>query len=91
MRLRVLCLALLLAVPAVPVARAQDPLEGKWWKRPGIASQLGLTAEQQDQIEKTFAELTAEEKAQYSHRGAAFRQFLDWADHLPDLHPHSAT
>ena len=43
------------------------------------------------QVEKTFAELTAEEKAQYSHRGAAFRQFLDWADHLPDLHPHSAT
>lgn len=30
------------------------------------------------QIQKTFAELGAEEKAQYSHRGAAFRQFLDW-------------
>jgi XTP/dITP diphosphohydrolase len=30
------------------------------------------------QIEKTFAELTAEEKAQYSHRGAAFRKFLEW-------------
>jgi XTP/dITP diphosphohydrolase len=30
------------------------------------------------QIQKTFAELTAEEKAQYSHRGAAFRQFLSW-------------
>ena len=43
------------------------------------------------QVEKTFAELTAEEKAKYSHRGAAFRQFLDWADHLQDLHPHSAT
>jgi len=42
------------------------------------------------QIEKTFAELTAEEKAQYSHRGAAFRQFLDWADHQADLHPHNA-
>lgn len=42
------------------------------------------------QIEKTFAELTAEEKAKYSHRGAAFRQFLEWADHLSDLHPHSA-
>ena len=40
------------------------------------------------QIEKTFAELTAEEKARYSHRGAAFRQFLEWADHLGDLHPH---
>lgn len=30
------------------------------------------------QIDKTFAELTAEEKARYSHRGAAFRHFLDW-------------
>jgi len=29
-------------------------------------------------IRKTFAELTPEEKAQYSHRGAAFRQFLEW-------------
>jgi XTP/dITP diphosphohydrolase len=29
-------------------------------------------------IEKTFAELTPEEKARYSHRGTAFRQFLDW-------------
>ena len=42
------------------------------------------------QIRKTFAELTAEEKAQYSHRGAAFRQFLEWADHLEELHPHNA-
>lgn len=42
------------------------------------------------QIEKTFAELTAEEKAKYSHRGAAFRQFLEWADHLGDLHAHNA-
>lgn len=30
------------------------------------------------QIHKTFAELSHEEKSQYSHRGAAFRQFLDW-------------
>ena len=29
-------------------------------------------------IGKTFAELTAEEKARYSHRGAAFRKFLEW-------------
>jgi XTP/dITP diphosphohydrolase len=29
-------------------------------------------------IQKTFAELSAGEKAQYSHRGAAFRKFLDW-------------
>ena len=30
------------------------------------------------QIGKTFAELSAEEKAHYSHRGAAFRAFLSW-------------
>jgi XTP/dITP diphosphohydrolase len=29
-------------------------------------------------IQKTFAELSAEEKAQYSHRGKAFREFLSW-------------
>jgi XTP/dITP diphosphohydrolase len=30
------------------------------------------------QIDKTFAELSATEKAQHSHRGAAFRAFLEW-------------
>jgi non-canonical purine NTP pyrophosphatase (RdgB/HAM1 family) len=30
------------------------------------------------QIGKTFAELSAVEKAHYSHRGAAFRAFLSW-------------
>jgi non-canonical purine NTP pyrophosphatase (RdgB/HAM1 family) len=29
-------------------------------------------------IEKTFAELSAEEKSKYSHRGAAFRKLLTW-------------
>lgn len=29
-------------------------------------------------IGKTFAELTPEEKAKYSHRGGAFRAFFDW-------------
>ena len=32
------------------------------------------------EIEKTFAELSRREKARYSHRGAAFRQFLDWCE-----------
>lgn len=31
-------------------------------------------------IGKTFAELSAEDKAQYSHRGEAFRRFLSWYD-----------
>ena len=41
------------------------------------------------EISKTFAELTTEEKARYSHRGAAFRAFLAWTDHMQDLHPHT--
>jgi XTP/dITP diphosphohydrolase len=32
------------------------------------------------QIQKTFAELNAVEKARYSHRGAAFRKFLEWCE-----------
>jgi XTP/dITP diphosphohydrolase len=37
------------------------------------------------QIGKSFAELTAVEKAKYSHRGAAFRMFLEWMK--PDSPP----
>ncbi len=36
------------------------------------------------QTKKTFAELTAEEKSKHSHRGEAFRQFLDWCEHSSD-------
>lgn len=39
------------------------------------------------QIGKAFAELSAEEKARYSHRGSAFRQFLEWyAKQFPAEH-----
>lgn len=31
-------------------------------------------------IKKTFAELSAEEKSRYSHRGVAFRELLGWLD-----------
>lgn len=31
-------------------------------------------------IQKTFAELDAGEKSRYSHRGAAFRKFLQWVE-----------
>jgi len=34
-------------------------------------------------IQKTFAELTPEEKGQYSHRGKAFREFLAWVTPSP--------
>ena len=36
------------------------------------------------EIQKTFAELSAEEKARYSHRGEAFRKFLEWCDAKED-------
>jgi len=35
-------------------------------------------------IQKTFAELSTEEKAKYSHRGAAFRKALEWLDAWTD-------
>ncbi len=35
-------------------------------------------------IQKTFAELSPEEKARYSHRGQAFRAFLSWYDEQKD-------
>lgn len=41
------------------------------------------------EIGKTFAELSAEEKALYSHRGAAFRAFLAWEDESREQHPHT--
>ena len=41
------------------------------------------------EIGKTFAELSAEEKAVHSHRGAAFRAFLEWEDEQEERHPHT--
>jgi XTP/dITP diphosphohydrolase len=35
------------------------------------------------QIGRTFAELSAEEKSRFSHRGAAFRAFLEWYRSIP--------
>ena len=37
-------------------------------------------------IHKTFAELTPEEKSRYSHRGAAFRKFLEWYQEQAKMH-----
>src|SRR5438270_10214440 len=36
------------------------------------------------QIQKTFAELSPEEKARYSHRGEAFRKLLEWCEGASD-------
>ena len=39
------------------------------------------------QIQKTFAELSAEEKSKFSHRGKAFREFLKWCEAAGDRSP----
>ncbi len=38
-----------------PGLMAQGPAEGKWWKRPRVARQLDLSADQVAQLEKIFA------------------------------------
>jgi Spy/CpxP family protein refolding chaperone len=45
--------ALVLAAMAAPLAAADLP-DGKWWKRPRLAQEIGLTPDQQQQIEKIF-------------------------------------
>ena len=45
-----LFLLLLLSIPLI----AADLPDGKWWKRPRLAEEVGLTADQQQQIEKIF-------------------------------------
>jgi Spy/CpxP family protein refolding chaperone len=39
---------------AIPLLAQPQVPDGKWWKRPRIASAIGLTEEQSNQIEKIF-------------------------------------
>ncbi len=52
MRRRAALLALLLG--AIPAASLPQVPDGKWWKRPRVAQELALTAEQSEKIEKIF-------------------------------------
>ena len=67
-------------------ARAQAPaVEGKWWKRPRIAAELQLSADQTDQLEKIFArvkpkliDLRADlEKKQFAYQQAMTSEKAD--------------
>jgi Spy/CpxP family protein refolding chaperone len=53
--LRPACLLAALWLLYAPGLAGQGPAEGKWWKRPRIAKQLALSAEQVGQLEKIFA------------------------------------
>lgn len=48
-----LLLAAAIAVAAASAISAQ-PFDGKWWKNPSVAADLGLTPEQTAEIEKIF-------------------------------------
>ncbi len=52
---RIGAVLLLIAGLAAPALHAQSIAEGKWWKRPRIARELDLSADQATQLEKIFA------------------------------------
>jgi Spy/CpxP family protein refolding chaperone len=51
--LRRVLLVAALAAFAAPAIRAQIP-DGKWWKNPNVTSELNLSADQSNEIEKIF-------------------------------------
>ncbi len=46
--------AVLLTALALPAFATPELPDGKWWKRPRIAAEIGLTPEQSKEIEKIF-------------------------------------
>ncbi|MGH9317356.1 MAG: Spy/CpxP family protein refolding chaperone [Thermoanaerobaculia bacterium] len=46
--------AFLLLAPVLPALAEPETPEGKWWRRPRVAAEIGLTSEQSDQVEKIF-------------------------------------
>jgi Spy/CpxP family protein refolding chaperone len=51
---KILCAAALAALLAAPAVLAVGMPDGKWWKNPGVAAELGLSPDQSTEIEKVF-------------------------------------
>jgi Spy/CpxP family protein refolding chaperone len=51
---RILPAAALAVFLAAPALRAADTPDGKWWKNPHVAAELGLSPDQSVEIEKIF-------------------------------------
>ena len=51
---KILCAAALAAFLAAPAVRAAGMPDGKWWKSPRVAAELGLSLDQSAEIEKVF-------------------------------------
>jgi Spy/CpxP family protein refolding chaperone len=50
-----LAAALVFAALATTAAAVPEPPEGKWWKRPRLAAEIDLSADQEKRIESIFA------------------------------------
>jgi Spy/CpxP family protein refolding chaperone len=50
----ILCAAALAVFLAAPAVRATGMPDGKWWKNPRVAAELGLSPDQSAEIEKVF-------------------------------------
>lgn len=58
-RVRGVAAGLLLLLPAVLAFGQVDVPEGKWWKRPRLAAEINLTADQSKEIERIFVQARA--------------------------------
>jgi len=76
---RLLPAVLLAALAAAPLS-AQFVPDGKWWKRPRIASAIDLTAEQEKQLDQIFARnrpKLIDLKAEFDKREFEFQQAME--------------
>ena len=55
--MRRVSLAGILLLGALPLFAQGDMPDGKWWKRPRVAREIGLTAEQTKQIDAVFVQV----------------------------------
>lgn len=81
MRRTFVSVALILAAFFATITEAQESLPaGKWWKRPAVVRQLGLTTDQQDKLDSVFlrhANVLIDLRAEIDKRSLALRSELD--------------
>jgi len=53
-KIKTLAGAVFLLAAALPIAAQADVPDGKWWKRPRVAKEIGLTEDQSKKIEAIF-------------------------------------
>ncbi|MDQ2977917.1 MAG: periplasmic heavy metal sensor [Acidobacteriota bacterium] len=75
------------AALAIPVLAAPDFPDGKWWKRPRLEAEIGLSADQSREIEKIFVKSRTrliDLKADLEKKQLAFQSSME--DQAADRH-----